>query len=151
MLLSLLADRFKLQVVREAQAGTVYSLTAEKPRNLEQPAEPTGRSAIYVVRNDANGYLSYTYDAHNATIGQLATSLASQLRAPVTDRTAIMGAFDFQVRFAYDFVFGGLQPDPNVPSISTALHDQIGLKLTSTKGSIPVYVVRSATKPSLNP
>src|SRR5262249_339466 len=128
MLQAMLADRFKLQIAREARAGTVYTLTADKPKNLKPPAEPAGRSAISIVRNDSNGYLSYTYDAHNTTVAALANSLSAQLQAPVTDQTEITGNFDFQVRYAYDSAFGGLQPDPNVPVITTALPDQLGLK-----------------------
>jgi uncharacterized protein (TIGR03435 family) len=151
MLQAMLADRFKLRIEREAQAGTVYTLAADKPKNLKPPAEPAGRSAIYLIRNDSNGYLSYTHDAHNTTVAALAQALSAQLQAPVIDQTAITGNFDFQVRYVYDSAFGGLQPDPNVPLITTALPDQLGLKLNATKGSVPVYVVRSAAKLSPNP
>ena len=42
MLQSLLADRFQLQVARETQTGTVYTLAAPSARNLNPPAEPNG-------------------------------------------------------------------------------------------------------------
>ncbi len=148
MIQTMLADRFKLQIAKETQTGTVYTLTANALKNLKPPANTTERSRIALIRHDENGYLSYTYDAHNTTIMALTQSLASQLRAPVTDETGISGNFDFAVNYSYDSAFGGLEPDPNVPTIFTALSNQLGLKLTAGKGLIPIYVVRTASRPT---
>jgi uncharacterized protein (TIGR03435 family) len=46
--------------------------------------------------------------------------------------------------------FGGLEPDPNIPTIFTALEQQVGLKLVAGKGPVPVYVIKRVARPSDN-
>jgi uncharacterized protein (TIGR03435 family) len=150
MLQSFLADRFKLQIASETQTGTVYSLTAPNARNFKSPAHPDERPLVSMVREDTNGYLSYHYDGHNATIAALAKNLASQVHAPVIDQTHLDGNYDFRINWSYDSAFGGLEPDPNVPTIVTALQTQVGLKLTAEKGPVEVYAVRGVLKPTPN-
>jgi uncharacterized protein (TIGR03435 family) len=105
---------------------------------------------VSTIRVDGNGVLSYRYDGRNATMATLIRSVAGQLRAPVIDQTNLTGAYDFSIKWAYDQPFGGLEPDPNVPTIFTALEQQVGLKLTAGKGPIPVYVIKTVAKPSEN-
>ena len=150
MLQSLLADRFQLQIAREERTGTVYRLTARDVHGLNRPAKPDERPVVTQPRNDQNGFLSYEYVGHNATMAQLALQLAGQLRAPVIDETKLTNSYDFRVRWTYDNAFGGLQPDPNIPTIFTALERDLGLKLAADKGSVPVYVIRRVAKPSAN-
>ena len=50
---------------------------------------------------------------------------------------------------------GGPIADPTaaadpVPTLSTAIHEQLGLKFESTKGEIHVLVIDSAQKPTAN-
>lgn len=150
MLQALLADRFQLRVARETQTGTVYTLTARDVHDLKPPAKPNERPLVSLVREDGNGVLSLHYDGHNAPMTLLAQVLSQQLRAPVVDQTNLTGAYDFRIDYAYDSAFGGFEPDPNVPTIFTALENQVGLKLTSARGRIPIYVITRATKPSAN-
>jgi uncharacterized protein (TIGR03435 family) len=150
MLRSLLADRFQLELEREERTGTVYRLIARDVRNLNSPAKADDRPLVSTIRNDANGFLSYEYRGRNASIAQLVLSLAGQLRAPVIDETKLAGNYDFQVPWTYDQAFGGLQPDPNIPTIFTALDNQLGLKLVADRGPVPVHVIRRISKPSAN-
>jgi uncharacterized protein (TIGR03435 family) len=150
MLQSLLAERFQLQVTRDTQTGTVYTLTTRTVHDLRPPAKPSERSLVSLVREDSNGFLSYHYDGHNATMAALAQSLSQQLRAPVVDQTNLTGHYDFRINWTYDAAFYGMEPDPNIPTIFTALENQVGLKLVAGKGPIPVYVITRATKPSPN-
>jgi uncharacterized protein (TIGR03435 family) len=150
MLQSLLADRFQLQIVREMQTGTIYRLTARNVRSLNPPAKADDRSIVSIIRNDGNGFLSYEYRGRNATMEQLATTLGGQLRAPVIDETKVSGNYDFRISWTYDEAFGGLQPDPNIPTIFSALERDLGLKLVADKGPVPIHVIRRAAKPSAN-
>ena len=150
MLQSLLAERFQLQIEREDRTGTVYRLTAREVRGLNPPAKADDRPLVSMGRNDSNGFLSYEYRGRNATMAQLAASLAAQLRAPVIDETKVTGNFDFKVAWTYDEAFGGLQPDPNIPTIFTALERDLGLRLVPDKGPVPVHVIRRISKPPAN-
>ena len=150
MLRSLLADRFKLQIERETRTGTVYRLIARNVHDLKPPAKPDERPRVATMRNDGNGVLSYEYVGYNATMAQLAVTLGGQLRAPVTDETKITGSYDFRIRWAYDEPVGGIPPDPNMPTIVTAIERDLGLKLEPGKGPIPVHVIRSVARPSPN-
>lgn len=150
MLQTLLADRFQLQIVREERTGTIYRLTAPRPRGLNPPAKPDERPVVTQPRNDRNGFLSYEYAGHNATMEQLAVTLGGQLRVPVINETQLSGNYDFTVAWTYSEAFGGLQPDPNIPTIFTALERDLGLKLVADKGPVPVHVIRRASKPSAN-
>ena len=150
MLRSLLADRFQLQIEPETRTGTVYRLIARNARDLKPPAKPDGRSLVSTIRNDRNGFLSYEYVGYNATMAQLAVTLGGHLRAPVTDETKLTGNYDFRISWAYDEPVGGIPPDPNVPTIVTAIERDLGLRLEPGTGPIPVHVIRGVARPSPN-
>jgi uncharacterized protein (TIGR03435 family) len=150
MLRSLLADRFRLQIERETRTGTVYRLIARNVHDLKPPAKPDGRSLVATMRNDGNGFLSYEYVGYNASMAQLAVTLGGHLRAPVNDETKLTGNYDFRISWAYDEPVGGILPDPNVPTIVTAIERDLGLKLEAGNGPLPVHVIRSVTRPSPN-
>jgi uncharacterized protein (TIGR03435 family) len=150
MLQALLADRFQLQLERETTTGTVYRLTAPSPRNINPPAKPDERPIIFTVREDGKGALGYSYDGHNATMAAFVLILSQHVKAPVADETKLAGNYDFRVNWTYDDAVGGLEPDPNVPTIFTALERDLGLKLVADKGPVPVHVIRRVSKPSAN-
>jgi len=54
------------------------------------------------------------------------------------------------VNWALEEALGGLEPDPNRPTIFTALERDLGLKLVADRGPVPVYVIRRVSKPSAN-
>lgn len=150
MLQSLLADRFQLQLERETKTGTVYRLTTRGVRGLNPPAKPEANPLVSTIRRDGNGFLSYQYAGRNAAISDLATTLAQHVRAPVVDETKIPGRYDFSISWSYEEPLGGLQPDPDVPTIFTALENDLGLKLVADRGPVSVHVIRRAAKPSAN-
>jgi uncharacterized protein (TIGR03435 family) len=77
----------------------------------------------------------------------------------VIDRTGLTGGFDFTLTWTPDQIPQGqpgppppgappLPPiDPNGPSIFTAVQEQLGLKLESTKGPVDVLVIDRAEQP----
>jgi uncharacterized protein (TIGR03435 family) len=150
MLQTLLADRFQLRVHRATRSGTVYRLITRNVRNLNPPAQPDERSLVQTHNNGKDGFLSYTYVGVNGTMEQLAAVLGDQLRAPVIDETKLAGKYDFRVSWTLDEPFFGALPDPNTPTIFTALERDLGLKLETSRGPVPVLVIDSAERPTPN-
>jgi uncharacterized protein (TIGR03435 family) len=92
-------------------------------------------------------------------LSQLASSLSVRVGRVVVDRTGLTGNYDFLVEFMPDqmpqvppgALPAGIPPpppiDPNAPSLQTALEEQLGLKLDSTRGPVDVLVVDSVQQP----
>jgi uncharacterized protein (TIGR03435 family) len=86
---------------------------------------------------------------------ELARALAMSLGRPVTDKTALTGAYDVQIEFAPDPSLAGLPrfhspADPAGPTIFSALQEQLGLRLESGKGPVEVFVIDHVERPSVN-
>jgi uncharacterized protein (TIGR03435 family) len=86
----------------------------------------------------------------------LSRTYNSDLGRNVIDRTGLTGTFDVHLKWAVDDLAGlggpGAAPslDPPGLSIFTALREQLGLKLESTKGLVEVLVIDRIEKPSAN-
>jgi uncharacterized protein (TIGR03435 family) len=95
-------------------------------------------------------------------LSALAAQLSELLGRPVVDRTGLRGYYDFKIVYSRDGLpdngqVSGLPPggpdagfatDP-LPSIFTAVQE-LGMKLDSTKGQLPVVIIESASKPTEN-
>jgi uncharacterized protein (TIGR03435 family) len=73
----------------------------------------------------------------------------------VIDRTSLTGKFDFDVEWTPQVLPAGVaapeRPSSETgPTIFTALQEQLGLKLESTKKVVPVLVIDSVNQPSEN-
>lgn len=60
----------------------------------------------------------------------------------VVDRTDLKGGFDIDLEWSPD------QTASDKPSIFTAVQEQLGLKLESTKAPVPVIVIDHVEKPT---
>jgi len=91
----------------------------------------------------------------------LITTLANPLGRPVLDHTGLTGRFDFDLKWTPDpgQSMGpagaplGMEPPPsdsNGPSLFTAIQEQLGLRLESTKGPVDTLVIDRVEKPSEN-
>ena len=86
----------------------------------------------------------------------LSRTYVSMLGRNVIDGTGLAGAFDIHLTWAMDSAgarTGAIyNPPPDLagPSIFTALQEQLGLKLESTKGPVEVLVIDHIEKPSGN-
>ena len=65
---------------------------------------------------------------------------------PVVNQTGLRGRFDFELHFAPDQTES--TPSPDVISIFTALQEQLGFKLESTKGPVDVFVIDQVAQPT---
>ncbi len=170
MLQSLLEEEFKLVAHREKRDLPVYELAVSKSgmkfRPKEQacadsepvPYQGPGRGAplscgrIQVGLGRGGGVIN----GLNIPMSELVRVLSNVLGKTVIDRTNVTGTFDVHFSFAPDQALSGITlppnvaPDPNMVTIFTAIEQQLGLKLTSTKGPVEVLVIDSIQKPVQN-
>jgi len=81
----------------------------------------------------------------------LANALSRMIGRMAVDRTGLTGNLDLTLTFAEQRSQLGVDlhaSDPSAPSIFTALQEQLGLKLESTKGPVDVVVIDSVERPT---
>jgi bla regulator protein blaR1 len=101
--------------------------------------------------------------AGGQTMEQLTTNLSRLVGKIVVDKTNLPGTFDLLVEYTPDPGIGGrgdfpgrppdggpAPPTSDGPSIFTALQEQLGLRLESTKGPVSVLVIDRAEQPMEN-
>ena len=142
---NLLAERFGLQVHKEIREEQVYTLTVTKSGPKVTPnTTPGARQGLTMNPERAQGFA--------APMSLLAEDLADTLGRPVIDKTGLTEKYDWKLEWA-DAVTGGAEAPPQVSAgstIFTALQDQLGLKLESTKGPVEVYLIDHIDRPSEN-
>jgi uncharacterized protein (TIGR03435 family) len=153
MLQKLLAERFKLAFHREKKELPVYAIVVGKngPKLTKSASDPNGLPGLFLR---GLGLLPAT----NANILDLAGLLQSVvLERPVVDQTGLSGRFDFELKWTPDeSQFSGQgakvrRDDPDAPpDLFTAIQEQLGLQLKSTKASVDVLVIDRIEKPSEN-
>jgi uncharacterized protein (TIGR03435 family) len=94
------------------------------------------------------------------TIAQVVPTLADLMGRPVIDKTGLTGLYDFALKFAptgratglFAMLPGPPPPpdDPDAPGLSTAVQEQLGLKLESARGPVEVVVIDTLEKPTLD-
>jgi uncharacterized protein (TIGR03435 family) len=163
MLQSLLADRFKLVMHKEARPQPVYALVMARsdkrlgpemhassfdcepgPGVVPPPREsyPQGCSAMSTVTSLSGAGLSTT---------RLAILLMPLVGRTVVDRTGLTGRFDIKLHYTRDQPgrsVAGTAPDPDGPSIFTAVQEQLGLKLESSTAPVDFFVVDHIEHPT---
>ena len=94
------------------------------------------------------------FTAEGIGITSLVSNLAYVVDRTVIDETDLTGTYDFTMKYAVEDDHAGAKPDSGttdpLPSIFTALEEQLGLKLKSTKGPVDTLVIDHIEKPSEN-
>jgi bla regulator protein blaR1 len=170
MLQALLEDRFKLKVHRETREVPVYLLTVVKAPKLRpfKDGTCTPNSVTFLPQTLAEGQRPCKalvaarrgmVDVEGATILEFSKLLNLALDRPVIDKTGLTARFDFHLEFAPDQATPRLPPagdgataadSGGVPSIFTALQEQLGLKLQPTRGPGEFLVIDHVERPSEN-
>ena len=161
MLRALLADRFKLAVHTETRDAAVLSLMLD--RRDGRLAPNLRRAAIDCAAAEAAGRVIPAPEAGQESICQseisdgikgrgqplsaLARMLTMFMQRTVRDDTGLTGGFDF------DLKFDGAAAGPGVDvssALVTALEDQLGLKLQSTRAPLEFVVIDAIERPTAN-
>lgn len=136
MVQTLLTDRFHLTLHRETRQLPVYALVVGKNGHKMQTAE-TNAGYPKLKRGD--------FIVPKMTMTELANLLVLDVKRPVRDETGLKGDFAFTLEWNPDLRDTVDQPGAR-PSVFTAVQEQLGLKLESTKGPVEVLVVDRAEK-----
>jgi uncharacterized protein (TIGR03435 family) len=152
---ALLADRFKLKVHRETRQLPVFDLVRSRgdgrlgPRLVPSdgkclalpstPAPITDYAPYCGVKRSISGALV----AKGIPIDRLAllVSFLPDVQRIVRDRTSLTGQFDIDLEFARS------AEAQDLPPITTALKEQLGLELKSATGPVDVIVIDHVEPP----
>jgi bla regulator protein blaR1 len=168
MIQRMLAERFGLGAHWESRELPVYFLTkARADGRLGPGLTPTSEEECTAARGSGPvgppqpgqpppcGAIQFgpgQLVARGAPLEWLANTLVSVpvvtgVDRPVIDRTGITGNYGFTLKFA---PAQAANPDPDRPQLFTALEEQLGLKLESTRAPIDVLVIDRVEKPTTN-
>ena len=156
MIRKLLADRFQLKFHKDTREMSAYVLTVGKGGEKLTPTQLNGPLPGIGMRPATGGL---TLMIRNGTVGDFTGFLQGMvLDRPVVDRTALKNKFDFSVTFLPDETqFNGHSPAAKpadgvepAPSLTEALQQQLGLKLSAEKTSVDVIAIDHVEKPSAN-
>ena len=153
MLRALLVERFKLKFHREDREYSIYELTLAKGGPKLKPtatpdAEPQLFGVVYPDRIEV--------PARNVSMDDFVAMLQrATLDRPTVNKTGLTGRYDFDLAFAQDETqYQGQVPkapeDTQSAPLFTAVQEQLGLKLTPTKGVVSAMVVDGAEKPAVD-
>ena len=123
------------------------------------PANPNAPPKLgrHSLMSNGRGHLEST----GTTMEMLVHILSSQLGRTVVDKTGLTGDYDYTLQWTPDDVGtpmgsdagpgkGDISPDAGGPTLLTALEEQLGVKLESTKTAVDVIVIDHIDPPSEN-
>jgi uncharacterized protein (TIGR03435 family) len=147
----LLVERFQLATHRETKQSAVYVLVLAKGGPKLTPHDDVGPK----TRGGCGRLVG-----RRVTADAISTILSRQLEHEVVNHTGLSGEYDFQLDFtpdtgpcraAADSQGGSAATDPSgTPTLYTAVQQQLGLKLESSKGPVEMLIIDRVEKPSEN-
>jgi uncharacterized protein (TIGR03435 family) len=151
---TILTERFGLTFHRETKVLPVYELVVDKDGPRFQPskieagekgANGLGAGSLHTNNHDGNADMISTA----VPISSLVNVLSRQTERIVVDQTRLTGLYDLNLTWSRDD--GGTSAsDQNNPSILTAIHEQLGLRLHPAKLPVSTFVVDHVAMPSEN-
>lgn len=144
MMIPLLADRFHLKAHVEPKVLPVYELVVLRsgPRVKLSP-EAANSSSINMSASNTDRILN----AKSASMPDLAQALSDLVHRQVIDKTGLAGRADMTLKWTSD---EAADQGGNVLSIFTALEEQLGVKLVSSKGRVECLVIDHLEMPTPN-
>jgi len=166
MLRTLLEQRFQLVVHAETRDIPIYALRLAHadgklgprltPSRLDCPALLAGRGAGGPLPPQADGRPTCrvqttrgSFRGGGSSIATLADILPQQVDRHVEDQTGLTGLFDFDLEFSAEGRnLGATASAGDSPSIFTALQEQLGLRLESTRAPAEVFIIDKVERPT---
>lgn len=153
MIKALLADRFRLVLHPDTGDASVYALEvgANGPDRLNlKPSEASEKRSM--------DFRAASLDGTAVPLGLFASLIATRLGRNVIDRTNLAGQYDIHLKWTPD---APISPpsgpaalperiDSSGPSLFTAIQEQLGLRLRSSRGPSGFLVVDRMERPSAN-
>jgi uncharacterized protein (TIGR03435 family) len=171
MVVALLEGRFGLKYHHETRDLPMYELVVAKGGVKMQASKPNvdagdaPPAALGQPPKPGNHMLMMHGRGHIESVGtgmsSLAGILSGQLGRTVVDKTGLTGNFDYKLDWTPDNAVlamtksgdpapGDNASDSGGPSLFTALEEQLGLKLESSKGPVDVVVIDALEQPTAN-
>lgn len=141
MMQALLVDRFQLRFHHETRQQQVYALTLAKSGIKANKSAPDEKQSSH---NNIEQRTAET-NRYASLISDLADMLQPGLGRLVHDETGLTDRYDLHLKWSPN-------PDQNsdLPSLPTALEEQLGLKLISKTGPVDIIVIERYERPSDN-
>src|SRR6516162_3760598 len=157
MLQVLLEDRFKLKMHPEQRQLSIYTLrVAKKGLQMQRSNVDCATVAPTVPCGGFQLFQRRQLTGRNVPMDELVDVLSMLSGRMVADKTGLSGNYDIKLEWnpeqnlAFSAEAGVAAPDAPQGSLFTALEEQLGLRLQSEKGSVPVFVIDTAEKPAQN-
>jgi uncharacterized protein (TIGR03435 family) len=162
---SLLTKRFSLRIHEQMRDAPVYALNVVRPGRLGpglsasrvecvvpttgalatgETEKQTPRGCMRRIYRQAN---AVEYQLEGMELTDLVEMLTREVGRRVRDATELHGRFDVRLSFQPR---QSLAQSSDVPAITSALPEQLGLKLASERGSVRFIVIDSAAFPTEN-
>ncbi len=162
MLADLLRERFRLQFHMDSKIRPVYLLRAGQngprlkatERRADDPTDPSAKGpdaeGCPIVSASFKGMVSFPGPgvlcvmARDVSSADLARHLEQRAGRAIVDDTGLTSRYDFKLRYQ----FGGRGGDAgaaadSVPTVFTAVEEQLGLKLEPATRSFPALIIDS--------
>jgi uncharacterized protein (TIGR03435 family) len=159
----LLEDRFALRAHWETREAPVLYLVVDKHGKL-QPAKYGDCSTAPPVPGTEHPELPRDLNCggmnsdpgnsagYSLTAADIAGNLAWFQQTTIIDHTGLTGKYDIKLRWTPDpeHLMGAPPVTGDAPSFTTALRDQLGLKLVPGKGPVKFLIIDHVEQPSEN-
>src|SRR5687767_2026880 len=164
---AVLAERFSFLAHRETRERPVFALVRARTDGAPGPRLRQSKTDCAALARDAgasgapwpprsgDGRIlcglqtgGTTLTAGGYPMSEFQSFLTRQTQRVVIDRTGLSGGWDFELTFAPPDVAADAAAERNIPSLFTALQEQLGLKLDATRGPAEVLVVDRVERPT---
>jgi uncharacterized protein (TIGR03435 family) len=169
MVQSLLEERFKLRAHQETRELPLYNLMVAKAgAKLKLSEDQTPPASLMAAGNAGRGAAApgdirlgrTSFEAKAQPLELLASALGALYSdRPVVDKTGLKGLYDIRLQWTPEAALAApvapgtiltAPASPQGPSLPVALEEQLGLRLVSDKGPLPVLVIDSVQRPPEN-